>query len=106
MSGEYASSDQKLIDIVIALAGNEFAPISIKEIADRTEIKVSTVAAKIQSLMAAGWVEKESDRYRLGIGIIKIAHWFYQGTAIHAREEIRTFERLTGQNEGGKTDEA
>lgn len=93
------TSDAKLLLVVETLAGREFAPMRLGEIADATGLPPATVLAKINCLAENQWVEKVGEAYRLGVGILSLAHKFYSGAQDHARRMQEEFKNLIGGTE-------
>lgn len=95
------SSDGKLILMVRALASREYDPMTLGEIAEMTGMPPATAIAKLKCMEENQWAEKVGDGYRLGAGILSIAHKFYTGAQEHARRMQEDFLRLTGGTASG-----
>lgn len=69
------SSQQRILRVLMALAGNEFHGLAPSEIAKGLQILPSTVTRDIQNLLAAGFAEKIEDtgRWRLGPKLVQVA---------------------------------
>ena len=68
MNGSYENgSQQRLVQVVTALAGHELEGISAPELATQVDMPVSKLWRDLQNLRAAGWAEQlqPSMRWRL-----------------------------------------
>jgi DNA-binding IclR family transcriptional regulator len=75
MSLYTSSSQQRLLAMLMELAGHEVSGQAPSELAKALEIGASTVTRDLANLMEAGMAEQipETGRYRLGPKLIRIA---------------------------------
>lgn len=74
--GKYISdSQQRLMGLVIALAGNEVTGLSPSQLAKLNDCDPSQVTRDLANLKARGWAEQITDtgRWRLGPQIVQIS---------------------------------
>jgi DNA-binding IclR family transcriptional regulator len=91
-TGQPATRQVAAVQRAVAILGqlaDARTELGTNEIARRTGINVSTISRILATLVSGGLVEHVSatGRYRLGIGVVKLAN------AVHERLDIRTLAR-------------
>ncbi|MEW5921413.1 MAG: IclR family transcriptional regulator [Bacillota bacterium] len=85
--GRYVQSVERVLTILEVMAG-EGAPITVTELADKVNLKISTVHRLLSTLVHRGYVEQEDDnKYRLGLKLMEI------GNSVLYYSDIRTVAR-------------
>lgn len=86
--GKFVQSVERVINILEAM-GQEGAPITVTDLADKVGLKVSTVHRLLTTLAHRGYVEQnqEDSRYRLGFKVLELAN------AVLYLSDIRTVSR-------------
>lgn len=85
--GRYVQSVERVLNILEIMAG-EGSPITVTELAEKVNLKISTVHRLLSTLMHRGYVEQEDDnKYRLGLKLMEI------GTSVLYYSDIRTVAR-------------
>ncbi len=66
---------QKIVRVILALAGNEFDGLAVKQICEATGLSPSQAGNYLETLRAEGMAEKieETQRWRLGPKLIQVA---------------------------------
>jgi len=72
--GRYVQSVERVLNILEVMSGTG-APIAVTELADKVNLKISTVHRFLATLVYRGYVEQEDDnKYRLGLKIMDIGN--------------------------------
>src|SRR5260370_25073701 len=91
---------QRAIAILGELAGAR-GELGTNEIARRTGINVSTISRILATLVSGGLVEHvtSSGRYRLGIGVVRLANAVHEGLDVRslARPHLEELGQRTGE---------
>ena len=96
------TSDEKLMAVVEALAGREFAPLALTDVARMAGLPVSTARAKLAALEKRGWAERAGERWRLGPWFVSAAMRALDGARGAAQHIVNELARLsTCQSTGG-----
>ncbi len=83
----YVQSVERVFNILEIMAG-EGAPITVTELAEKVNLKISTVHRLLTTLLHRGYVEQEDDnKYRLGLKLMEI------GNSVLYYSDIRTVSR-------------
>lgn len=83
----YVQSVERVFNILEIMAG-EGAPITVTELAEKVNLKISTVHRLLSTLLHRGYVEQEEDnRYRLGLKMMEL------GNSVLYYSDIRTVAR-------------
>ncbi|MBS3943260.1 MAG: IclR family transcriptional regulator [Dethiobacter sp.] len=85
--GRHIQSVERVLNILEAMAG-EGAPITVTELAEKVNLKISTVHRHLTTLVYRGYVDQEDDnKYRLGFKLMEI------GNAVLYYSDIRAVAR-------------
>lgn len=77
-----SDQSQRLLEVVEALAGNEFGGVSVAEIAAATRQRSDQVVRSLANLVKANWAEKMANgRYRLAEKPVQIGLSFSSALA-------------------------
>lgn len=81
-----SSSQQRILRMVLVLAGNEFNGLAPAEIAAAMKVGASTITRDLHNLREAGFAEQITDtgRWRLGPKVVQVAIAF--STALNRAE--------------------
>ena len=83
----YVQSVERVFNILEIMAG-EGAPITVTELAEKVNLKISTVHRLLSTLLHRGYVEQEeSNKYRLGLKLMEL------GNSVLYYSDIRTVAR-------------
>ena len=72
--GKFVQSVERAINIIEVMA-EEAAPVTVTELADKVNLKISTVHRLLSTLMHRGYVEQdENNKYKLGLKLMEIGN--------------------------------
>lgn len=100
MSEPRYTSDQvqRVLKTLLALAGNEFRGMKLKEVAVAVDCSASNALRALENLKTAGLADRaphQDDLWMLGPKVVQIAHHFDQALARAQRELDERKQRYT-----------